>query len=297
MNLKKLNIIDNKNKCFIFSSVIILIGILFIIINSVSGRGAFNYDVVFSGGTAFQVDLKQDFNNNDIAEIVTNVTSQTAPQIQRIVGTNQVLIKIKSIDSEMRASLIGEFALKYGITKDDISYQDVSATVSNEMQRTALLAIAVSCIAMLIYVSIRFKDFRIGSSAILALLHDALIIISAYAILRIPLNYSFIAAVLTILGYSINSTIVMFDRVRENRNKNRRMGSKELVDMSVNQTLRRSIFTSLTSLLSIICLYAMGVPSIKEFSLPIIIGIVFGAYSSVFLAGSFWYILTEGSGK
>lgn len=291
---KILQIIENRKRFFIFSTCVIAFGLVFMVINTVRGQGFFNYDVEFSGGTSFTVDIGQPFNNDDITTIVSDITGQSSPQVQKILNTQQVMIKIRSIEAETRIELIDALMTKYGISRDAFTYSDISPTVSADMQRAAVLAVAVACVFMLIYVSWRFKDIRMGGSAIMALLHDAMIVIITYAILRIPLNYSFIAVVLTILGYSINSTIVIFDRVRENRTNLRRATATELINTSVSQTLRRSIYTSLTTLLSILCLYIMGVSSIKDFSLPIIIGLIFGAYSSVCLAGSFWFILGRG---
>lgn len=290
-----MKIIANRKKTMLLSLMVILVGAAFIIVNAVNGRGAFNYDVEFSGGTSMQIDIGQEFDNGDIIQIITDTTGQASPQVQRILGTTQVAIKILSVDQETRVALMDAISEKYGL--DDTSFlstADVSATISSEMQKTAVMAIAMACAAMLIYVSLRFRDLKTGGSAILALVHDVLIVVAFYGILRIPLNYSFIAVVLTILGYSINATIIVFDRMRENKRLNSRQSYEELIDKSINQTLRRSIFTSLTTLLTITCVYILGVPSIKTFSLPIIIGIVAGTYSSVFLAGSFWYILSGG---
>ncbi|MDR1664849.1 MAG: protein translocase subunit SecD [Clostridiales bacterium] len=283
--------IENRKKFFIFSGAVIALGILFVVINGARGQGVFNLDVEFSGGTSFTVDIGQPFENDDIAAIIGEVTGQTAPQVQKVTNSNQVMIKIRSIDAETRMALMDKIVEKYGIGRDAFTYSDVSATVSADMQRAAVLAMLVSMLCMLVYVTWRFKDIRMGASAIFALMHDALVVVSAYAIFRIPLNYSFIAVVLTIIGYSINATIIIFDRIRENRVTLRREPAANLVNVSVTQTLRRSIYTSVTTLLAILCLYFMGVPSIKEFTLPLIIGLLFGAYSSVCLAGSFWFTL------
>ncbi|MDR1913780.1 MAG: protein translocase subunit SecF [Clostridiales bacterium] len=288
-----IKIVENRRTFIIVSIAAILIGVIVMIVNQVSGRGAFNYDVEFSGGTSFTIDIGQEFSNDDIITIVREATGQEAPQVQRVTGATQVMLRMRSIDKETRESLIQTISEKYSLTNDAFTYSDISATVSEDMQRSAVLAVVVSCAAMLVYVSIRFRDIRMGSAAILALLHDALVMIAFYAILRIPLNYSFIAAVLTILGYSINSTIVIFDRIRENRGIMRRVDFAELVNTSVNQTMRRSIFTSCTVFLVVLVLYILGVSSIKEFSLPIMIGVIAGAYSSIFLSGSFWYMFNK----
>lgn len=285
-----MDIIKNRKKFFAVSLIIICIGIVTMIINSVSGKGALNYDVEFTGGTSMDIDIGGDFRNSDISDIIKDVTGQSAPQVQRVTGTNEVSIKMQSIDSETRTALIEALNQKYtDMEVHDVS--DVGGTISGEMQRAALLAILVSCGAMLVYISIRFKDFRAGASAIFALAHDVLVVLAFYAVLRIPVNNSFIAAILTVLGYSINATIVIFDRIRENKSNFRVNETADKINKSVTQTLARSVNTSLTTLFTIGTIYILGVQSIKEFALPLIIGIISGAYSSIFLAGAVWYML------
>lgn len=285
-----MDIIKNRKKFFAVSLIIICIGIVTMIINSVSGKGALNYDVEFTGGTSMDIDIGGDFRNSDISDIIKDVTGQSAPQVQRVTGTNEVSIKMQSIDSETRTALIEALNQKYtDMEVHDVS--DVGGTISGEMQRAALLAILVSCGAMLVYISIRFKDFRAGASAIFALVHDVLVVLAFYAVLKIPVNNSFIAAILTVLGYSINATIVIFDRIRENKSNFRVNETADKINKSVTQTLARSVNTSLTTLFTIGTIYILGVQSIKEFALPLIIGIISGAYSSIFLAGAVWYML------
>jgi len=287
-----LKVVENR-KYFIGASIgVLLIGLIFIIINVASHNGAFNYDVEFSGGTSFQIDIGQPFNNDDIMKIVQEVTGQEAPQIQQVSGANQVMIRMRSVDQETRTTLIQDICEKYGITVDAFTYQDISPTVSSDMKTSAILAVVCACAAMLIYVSFRFRNISMGAAAITALLHDSLIMVAFYGMLRIPLNYTFIAAVLTILGYSINSTIVIFDRVRENKSIMRKVPQIELINVSITQTMRRSIFTTLTVVIVVLVLYILGVSAIKEFTLPILIGVIAGAYSSIFLAGTLWYIFS-----
>ncbi len=288
-----MKIVKHRKIYFLISAIVIAVGIAFSIFYSSAGLGIFNFDVEFSGGTSINIDIGQEFNNDDISSIINETTGQASPQIQKIIGTNEVNIKILSVDQETRIKLINALKEKYQFNEEAVYIEDVSPTISAEMQSTAILAVVVSCIAILFYTSFRFRDFKTGGSAILALLHDALVVLAAYAILRIPLNNAFIAAVLTVLGYSINATIVIFDRVRENRRHSHKFSQEQLIDTSVNQTLRRSIFTSLTTLLAVVSLYIFGVASIKDFTLPIIIGIICGTYSSVFLAGSIWYVLSK----
>ncbi len=288
-----MRIVENRIKYIVFSLLIIATGLVFMAINASSGNGAFNLDVDFTGGTAINFDVGTEFSNDDILQIIKENTELTSAQIQKIVGTNEVSIKIKNIDQETRIKLIDAFKAKYGEQVAGGEIRDISPTVSSEMQKSAVLAFVVASVAILLYVSLRFRDLRTGGSAIIALVHDGLIVIAAYAILRIPVNNAFIAAILTVLGYSINATIVVFDRVRENKRIARKRDNAELINISVKQTLTRSIYTSLTTLITISALYIMGVSSIRDFALPIIIGIICGTYSSVCLAGSTWFMLSE----
>lgn len=298
-----MEIVKNRKLYIAISIVLILLGICFMIYNYASGKGAFNYDIQFTGGTSIQVDIGKEFNNDDIISIVKEVTGQASPQVQKIGTDNKsVIIKIKSfedesIEQEKRQALVKAISDKYEIENDSFSIENVSSTISSEMQKSAVLAVIISCIAMLIYVSFRFRDFKTGASCILALLHDALIVLACYAVFRIPLNNSFIAAILTVLGYSINASIVIFDRVRENKRRLGKVDDETLVNTSVNQSLRRSVFTSLTTFFTIAALFIFGVQSVKEFALPIVVGIICGTYSSVFIAGSLWYMLSEFKNK
>ncbi len=288
------NIIAKRKAYFTVSIAIIGIGIAAMAFFAFNGNGMFNYDVDFVGGTSIQIDIGKEFSNSDIISVINEVAGQQSPQVQKVLGSNKVTIKMKSVDQETRMALVAKLLEKYELTESALlNVSDVSATISSEMQSSALLALLVACLAMLVYVSLRFRDIAMGASAIFALVHDALVVLAAYALLRIQMNYAFIAAILTIVGYSINSTIVIFDRIRENRVSLKRVTQEELIDKSVSQTLRRSLYTSLTTLLTLIFLYVLGVPSIKVFTLPIIIGIVCGTYSSVFLAGSFWFSLSK----
>lgn len=286
-----MNIVQNRKKFIAVSILVILAGIIAMFINAGAGKGILNYDIEFTGGTSMDINIGKDFDNDDIQAIINEKTGQKSPQIQRIVGTDEVAIKMQSVDSATRTEIINALKEKYELTDENIlNVADVSATVSGEMQKAAVLAVVVSCVAMLIYISFRFKDYRAGASAIVSLVHDVAVVIVFYAIFRIPINNSFIAVILTILGYSINSTIVIFDRVRENGRNYRKNQTIEKINKSINQTLARSINTSLTTLFTIGAIYILGVQSVKEFALPLVVGIISGAYSSVFLSGSIWYM-------
>lgn len=285
-----MKVIENRKKFFILSLLIICIGFGFMFANAKAGRGALNWDVEFTGGTSMEIDMGGEYDLAELEEIIIEATDQQSPQIQQIIGTNGVEIKLQSIDSPARVALLNSIWKVYP-SAEVTEANDISGTVSGEMQQAAIKATLIAAVAMLIYISIRFKDFRAGGSAILALIHDMLVVLAAYAIFRIPVNNAFIAVLLTILGYSVNSTIVIFDRIRENKDNFKPNQMAERIDKSIGQTLARSINTSLTTLFTIGAIYFLGVPSIKEFALPMMVGIIAGAYSSICISGSIWYTL------
>jgi len=287
-------IVEKRKIYFMFSAGIIALGLFFMIFNSVRGDGWFNLDVEFSGGTSFFVEIGQPFENTDIEDIVRNVTGIAAPQVQQVINEDAVMIRLAELTIEDRTALMDAIAARYNIGLEAFSYTDVSPAVSDAMRRSAIMAMGLATLGMLLYISIRFRDFRKGGSAVLAQIHDALVVLCLYAILRIPLNYAFIAVMLTTLGYSINATIIIFDRVRENRVRTPKAGPAELINSSVTQTLRRTIISTFTSFLAVLMLYIIGVASIRDFTLPIMVGLLFGAYSSVFLSGSMWYMMLRG---
>ena len=289
-----LKIIENRIKFFILSAIIIGAGIAAMIINGAAGNGIFNFDVDFTGGISIHYDAaRTDYDNDEVVDIVRATTSLEAAQVQKILGTTEVSIRIREIEAEERAALLN--ALAEFFPQGELLDMDViSPTVSGEMQRSAIMAFSLACVLMLVYITFRFKDIRTGGTTILGLIHDGLIVLAAYAILRIPLNTAFIAAILTVIGYSINATIVIFDRLRENKRLMLKSNNSELMNKSVTQTLRRSIYTSLSTLFTIVCLYILGVSSVRDFTLPIIVGIIAGTYSSTCLVGPIWYVLSKG---
>ena len=290
-----MQIVEKRKIWFTISLVLILIGIIAMPINALMGNGILNFDVEFSGGIEIQMDLGQEFDNNDVTKIVKDITNQSAPQVQRILGKQQVNIKIRQLENteetDIEALFEESFKEKYP-QADVLSYSNVSATISSEMQVTALVAVLIACVAMLLYITIRFGDWRSGVSAIIALVHDVLIVLMVYSVVRVPVNNSFIAAILTIVGYSINNTIVIFDRIRENKNISpKKTDFIQLTNKSIKDTLTRSINTSLTTLFTVVALYVFGVASIKEFAMPMIVGMLAGTYSSIFISTSVWYVL------
>lgn len=287
----KMNIIKNRKIYIALSLIVIFIGVGFMFYNNSKGNGFFNYDIQFTGGTSIEVNIGKEFNNDDITKLYKDTLKLDSLQVQKIGDGKSVTIKTRSLTQEERIEIVKKLSEKYDLKEDKFSIRDISATISNEMKKTSFLAILLSCIFMLLYVSLRFKDFKIGVSSIIALVHDALILLSFYAIFRIPLNEAFIAAILTVLGYSINATIIIFDRVRENKRRNTTRSYEELIDSAVKQSFRRSLFTSLTTFFTVMGLYIFGVESVKIFALPIAIGIICGTYSSLLIAGSLWYII------
>lgn len=294
----QIKVIENKNKYYALSCFIIGLGILFMVINMIRGQGAFSKDIQFTGGSLIQVDLKQKFSNevkDEIQGITKEVTGQSNVSITSS-GTTGVIITMPRTDTDVRSELFGKLQEKYSLQAEDLlADKDISPTISNEIKSGAFKAVIVGIILILIYISFRFKDYRFGTSAVIALVHDVFVMLAVYAIFRIPLNNSFIAAILTIIGYSINDTIVIFDRIRENKVKK---GLKEhevapisLINDSVNQTIGRSVSTSLTTVVMVVLLFALGTDSVKEFAFPLIIGVLSGTYSSVFVASPLWYDL------
>ena len=293
---EQMKIVENRKKFFAASLIVIIIGFAAMIFNAQAGRGAFQYDVEFTGGTSFDLDLGQEYEQEDLQKIITDVTGKDSPQVQQVIGTNEVTVKIQSIDSATRETLTNAILEAYpNAVMGEVN--DVSGTVSHEMQTAAIKATLIAAVAMLLYISLRFHDFRAGGSAIIALLHDVLIVLTAYAVFRIPVNNTFIVVLLTILGYSINATIVIFDRIRENKSAFHANQTAEKINKSISQTLARSINTSLTTFFTVGAIYVLGVPALKEFALPMMIGILAGAYSSVCISGSIWYVLLPKSEK
>ena len=272
------------------------------LINSQAGNKALNYSLEFSGGTSTTVTFNEDMDiktiDSEVTPVVEEVTGDKNVQPTKVVGTNQVVIKTRSLTQEEREALQNALVEKLGVDENTISTESISSTVSKEMRQDAIVAVVVATICMLLYIWFRFKDIRFASSAVLALLHDVLVVLAFYAIARISVGNTFIACMLTIVGYSINATIVIFDRIRENMHGSRRIDNiEEVVNSSITQTLTRSIYTSLTTFIMVAVLYFLGVSSVKEFALPLMVGIACGAYSSVCITGALWYVMTKKSKK
>ena len=292
-----------KRKLFIgISLVVIIAGVAFMGVNASRGKGAFAYSLEFQGGTSTNVTFNKDYSideiDKEIVPILEEVTGDANVQTQKVAGTNQVIIKTVTLDLAKREALNQALVDNFGVDESKITVENISSTVSNEMRQDAIIAVIVATICMLLYIWFRFKDIRFATSAVTALLHDVLVVLTFYAIARIAVGNTFIACMLTIVGYSINATIVIFDRIREElRLKTKTTDLEEVVNKSVTWTLTRSIYTSLTTFVMVAVLFVMGVSSIKEFAAPLMIGIICGAYSSVCITGALWYIMKTKIGK
>ncbi|MBQ2967594.1 MAG: protein translocase subunit SecF [Clostridia bacterium] len=280
-----LNIVKNRFIYYSISAVIILIGVVMAFVN-----GGFNLDVEFAGGTEIYVELGEKFDANAMQKAVDAVTAKNA-KVQTVDGTNASIKLAEISDAEITA--IRDVLVKdFGADEKAISENTISETVGSELKKNALVGALIAVVLMLIYIWIRFELLS-GLAAVCALIHDVLIMISAYAILQIPVDTSMIAAILTILGYSINATIVLFDRVRETTRLKPKMAFETVVKDSVKDTMGRSINTTVTTLIVLAVLWILGVDSIRTFTLPIIVGVVAGFYSSVFLSGNFWIMFKK----
>lgn len=300
---KPIDFLSKKKYFFTLSIAVMIIGLAVMGFNYSKGRGAFAYGLEFEGGTSTTVEFNKDYSINEIDKeivpVVEEVTGDNNVQTQKVEGSNQVIIKTVTLDLEQREALNQALADHFQVDPDTITAENISSTVSSEMRQDAVIAVLTAAVFMLLYIWLRFKDIRFATSAVLALLHDVVVVIIFYGVSRIAIGNTFIACILTIVGYSINATIVIFDRIREELHyKTRSTDLKLLVNRSITETLTRSIYTNLTTFIMVVVLYILGVSSIREFALPLIVGIAWGAYSSVCITGALWYVMkTKIGGK
>lgn len=289
--MKKFAIVKNRKIFFMLSAALLLLGILSFLI-----RG-FNFDIDFVGGTTFNINIGQSLDRAEldkIAELVKEVTGVLPSSVQKTGNQGDgVIIKTHSIDSETRDAVFAKLKEAYNLSDEDkLMVDNVSPTVGEDLKDRALLSVSVASLLMLVYITIRF-DLRSGLAAVIALLHDIFVMLTVYSLFQVPMDTTFIAAGLTILGYSINATIIVFDRVRENRKFAKKESFEDTVERSIWQTMRRSVNTTVTTLLTVVMLYILGVTSVKNFAFPLIVGILAGLYSSVFLSGSLWVTFSK----
>ena len=302
---KSIDFIGKKAVFFTISGIIIAAGLISMGVHSATEGKALNYGLDFMGGTSTTADFGKDMSiediEKDIVPYVEKVTGDSDVQATKVEGTTQVTIKTRTLSLDERQELEDTLAENCDVDASTITSQSISSTISGEMRSDALKAVIVSCIFMLLYIWFRFKDIRFAASAILALVHDVLVVITVYALVRISVGSTFIACVLTIVGYSINDTIVIFDRIRENlalkTGKQTAEELREVANKSLTQTLSRSINTSITTFIMVVMLYILGVASIRDFSLPLMAGLVCGAYSSICIATELWYVMKVHFGK
>ena len=291
--------IGKKGLFFTTSLVVIVAGFLTMGMAHMKGNGALNYGLDFVGGTSTTADMGKEYTIEEIETkiipLVAGIIDSNTIQANAVEGTTQVTIKTQTLSLEQRDEINRMLQQEFGVAEETIQCQNISSLISSEMRSDAVVAVIVACLCMLVYIWFRFSDIRFASSAIIALIHDVLVVLTVYAVVRIPVGSTFIACILTIIGYSINDTIVIFDRIRENMKDMLEIPTpemlKEVANRSLSQTLSRSIHTSVTTFIMVVMLYILGVASIHEFALPLMAGLVSGAYSSVCIATQLWYVL------
>lgn len=299
---KPIDFLGKRKYFFALSAIVIVIGFVTMGIQSSNGNGALNYSLDFKGGTSTNVTFNEDYTIEEIDEKIVPIVEETVGdknvQTQKVKGTNQIIIKTKALDLDGREALNKALVNNFGVDDSLITAENISSTVSSEMRQDAIIAVIIATICMLIYIWFRFNDFRFATSAVIALIHDVLVVLTFYAIARVSVGNTFIACMLTIVGYSINATIVIFDRIREEMKlKRRNEDLADVVNKSITYTLTRSIYTSFTTIVMVAILYILGVSSIKEFASPLMVGFIGGAYSSVCITGALWYVMKKHSKK
>ncbi len=297
-NDKVIDFEGKKKITFAIPAGIIVAGIVGMIVFSSMGKGAFNYSLDFVGGTSTTVTFNEEMSLADIdanvIPVIKEATGVNSVQQQKVTNSTQVVFKTDELSLSQREALNTALESKFGVNEESIDSQSISSTVSSEMKRDAVVATILAIICILVYIWFRFKDICFATSAIIALIHDVAVVLVFYVFSRTSVGSTFIACMLTVVGYSVNSTIVIFDRIRGAINaapdKNK-IDYRQLVNESITYTLTRSINTSLTTFIMLLSLFIFGVSSIREFALPLMAGIIAGAYSSVFLTGVLWLML------
>lgn len=290
------NFLGKKAICFAISGVIILGGLGIMGYHAAKGQGAFKYSLEFMGGTSTNVTFKEDYSikeiDSKVVPVVEKITKDANVQTQKVDGSNAVIIKTRSLDLEEREAFNKAMVDNFGVDESLITSENISSTVSSEMRSDAVVALLIATACMLLYIWFRFKDVRFATSAVIALLNDVLFVVVFYGVARISVGNTFIACILTMVGYSINSTIVIFDRIREElKVQKRNEDLATLVNRCISETLTRSIYTNFTTFVMVVVLFILGVSSVKEFAAPLMVGIVGGTFSSVTITGALWYIM------
>lgn len=294
---KALDFVGKRWIYFAISLVLIVGGFVMMGVNKAQTGNPLNLSLDFVGGTSMTVTFNE---QKSLSELETDIIPEmekiagSAVQPQPVQNSTDVVFKTNALDVTKRDAIEEMLLDKYGVENEQIVMETIGGTISKETTVKTFASVCVAMVCMLIYIAIRFKNISFGAGGVLALLHDVLVVLAFYAAAKVSVGSTFIACMLTLVGYSINATIVVYDRIRENRSQ---MGSgadlKDVINRSITQTLSRSIFTSLTTFIMVAALYVLGVTAIREFALPLMVGIVCGTYSSVFLAGSMYYMMQK----
>jgi preprotein translocase subunit SecF len=287
-----LRIIEKTKLWFAISAIIIIVGFGAMAVNGLQ------FGLDFVGGTVVRIDMGKEFNKEDADSIVKKYAPNAQTNIARVEGktTPEYEIKDKEINGETISLMFKDIKDKYSLKDTDLLSQDnIGASIGSELKQKALIALCIAVVGMLIYIGVRF-EFNFGMAALLSLLHDVLVVLGFYALFKLPVNSAFVAAMLTIIGYSVNDTIVVFDRIRENQKNMRRSDSAIIANASMTQTMARSINTGMAVIITLIAVYYY-VPSVREFTIPLLVGIISGTYSSIFIATPFWVIFKNRSKK
>lgn len=305
---KKTNFVKAGKFCMLGSLIVIIACFCMMPVNNKSKGSPLNFSVEFAGGTSLTVGFDKEYSlseaEKDIVPVIAEAASigEAGISVQTVSGTNEIVFKMPELsddgtDDSQMSKVRSALTDKLGADVKEANV--ISGSVSSEMSKNAIFSVILAAILMLIYIAIRFHDVKFGASAVIALLHDVAMVFCLYIILRLTVGNTCIACLLTIVGYSINATIIIFDRVRENIGvmKPKKATYKDIVNLSINQTFSRTIYTSLTTFVTIFVLYIMGVASIKEFALTLMAGVVIGAYSSVCITGPLWYYMKTKLGK
>ena len=294
---KAIDFVGKRHVFFVISIIMCLSGFVFMGINHARGIGAMNYGLDFAGGSSTTVTFDQPYTLEEVdSQMIPDleeITGDVNIQVQTVRDSNQVIFKTQTLGLEEREAFAQYMEDNYGVNPEkDIETNNISSTVSGEMRMDAVIAVVIATICMLLYIWFRFKDIRFATSAVVALVHDVLVVLAFYVIARVSVGSTFIACMLTIVGYSINATIVIFDRIREElKTKPKNMSLKDLVNDCIMRTLTRSIYTNLTTFIMVVVLFILGVSSIKEFAAPLMVGIACGTYTSICITGALWYVM------
>ena len=295
---KTLKFMEKRRIFFCASALVILIGFVSMGVYAAKGNRALNFSLEFLGGTATTVTFNEEYTleeiDDEIVPIIAEVTGDNDIQVQKVDDGDAVIFKTKTLDLDQREELNTALEENFGVTEENISSENISSTIGSEMKREALFAVIVAAFCMLLYIGFRFKDIRFASAAIIALLHDVLVVLAVYAAFRISVGSAFIACMLTVIGYSVNDTIIIFDRIRENLKGVKTEDETslcEVANVSITQTMSRSLSTSFTTAVTVLMLLILGVSSIREFAFPLLVGVLVGTYSSICLATELWYLM------